>query len=330
MSTIQTAPVTPDLGKAKQEAVAALLRPNSSVLGVGIGTKGVGGEEADSVRVYVLDKDYVTRWGLVPPDFLGVPTHVIQVGRFGRSGGRPMAHKGARSQPGSPIRVSTSASNVNEGQRGTLGAVVADDTGRRYILSCNHILTVNGRVRTDPNAEVVSADFVGSENSLAHPGAFVSLKRDQGNAVDCAIAGVGHRAPVLSAFPDGTLRLNPKGAIDPAPDMNVEKVGAVTGHTKGTIVDVDADLYIDYSFGTYRFDHQTMIDGGYDDLNNAFANAGDSGSIAVDSQTHQPAALIFAASGRFAVACPLRTGSGTGVLDLLELQLKRPLHFVAE
>jgi len=330
MSTIQTAPVTPDVERAKQEAVKTLLRPNSSVLGVGIGTKGVGGEDQDSVRVYVLDRDYVARWGLVPPDFLGVPTHVIQVGRFGRSGGRPIVHKGEASRPGSPIRVSTSASNVNEGQRGTLGAVVADDTGENYILGCNHILTVNGRVRTDPKAHVVSADFVGSENSLAHPTKFVPLKRDEGNSADCAIAAVKRGAPVDSAFPNGTLQLNPKGVIGPAPGMNVEKVGAVTGHTKGTVVDVDADLYIDYSFGTYRFDHQVMIDGGYDDLNNAFANAGDSGSIAVGSETQQPTALIFAASGRFAVACPLRTESGNGVLDLLEGQLKRRLHFVAQ
>jgi hypothetical protein len=86
---------------------------------------------------------------------------------------------------------------------------------------------------------------------------------------------------------------------------NVKKAGAVTGITQGKIVDIDADLYVDYSFGTFRFEHQVIIDGATE--NPPFATAGDSGAIVVDMATKRGTAMILAASGRFAVACPLPT-----------------------
>jgi hypothetical protein len=330
-----------DLLKSKQEAANKLLYPHGTVRGVGIGLKGVGGEKKDCVRIYVSDETYVACAGLVEKDYLGVPTHVIPVGRFGRSGGgqnprkdAPTPQKDSPTRPGSPIRVKTTAPNVNEGERGTLGIVIQDGDYTPYILSCNHLLTVNGRVHVDSEAEVVSAEFVGDEKRLARPREFVFLDRNKPNSADCAVAALNHDAPVLPAFPDGTIRLNPNGAIYAEAGWEVEKVGAVTGHTTGTIVDVDADLFIDYSFGTFRFDHQVMIDGGYDDLqklDKVFATAGDSGSAVLYKM--QPTALIYAASGRFAVACPLRTRhpdrDQDGVLDLLEKQLKKPLTFVA-
>lgn len=317
-----------DFKKAKQEAVQSLLQPNSNVLGIGIGIKGAGGEE-DCLRVYVSDERAAVCQRLIPPDFSGVPTRIAEVGRFGRSGYRPKSPVDLHARLGSPIRVSTTAPNVNEGQRGTLGAVIKDGDGNLYILSCNHVLTVNGRVRTDPDAQVVSAEFVGQENPLGSPGNFVPFRRDQGNSVDCAVAQIADHSSVHPSFLDD-LQMNATAAVYPAGGMDVEKVGAATGPTKGKIIDIDADLYIDYSFGTFRFDHQIMIDGGSDKLEEAFATAGDSGSLVVDSKSKQPTALIYAASGRFAVACPLRTDGRTGVLDQLEGQLKKPLSFVTQ
>ena len=69
------------------------------------------------------------------------------------------------------------------------------------------------------------------------------------------------------------------------------------------MVDVDADLYVTFSFGTFRFENQVMIDGG---ANYVFATVGDSGSIVADTGAKPKArAMIYAASGQFAVACPL-------------------------
>jgi hypothetical protein len=323
-----TPAVTNDVKSAKQNAVETLLRPNANIVGVGIGKKTVDGKLTDCVRVYVvakLDPNNLSPKYFVPPCFLGVPTDVIEVGYFGRRGRapKPIAQTPPSLGPGSRIRVKTDAPNVNEGSTGTLGAVVTDGA-TNYILSCNHILAVNGRV--PKNAEVVSAEFVGNQDTIAAPGPFVPLDPDRANSADCAVAALPKdQTKVHAKFPDG-LAVNPNGPIGPARDRKVAKFGAATFRTDGSVVDVDADLYIDYSFGTFRFEHQVMIDGGTgpDD----FARNGDSGSIVVDTNTGQPTAMIFAASGRFAVACPLTTDSGTGVLDKLREQLKQPLRFV--
>jgi hypothetical protein len=292
-----------DMKPAKEEAVKLLLRPNRNIVGVGIGKKVKDGKATpqDCVRVYVVSKfalNDLTPNSLVPTTFLGVPTDVIEIGRFGRTG-RPQPRKDTTPRPGSAIRVKTLAPNVNEGQTGTLGALVTDGV-RRYILSCNHILAVNGRV--PKGAEVVSADFVGTEDPIAKPGYFIGFDRGSGNSVDCALALLPTGAKVQATFPDG-LALSPDGPADPQSDTKVTKFGAATGRTNGAIVDTDADLYIDYSFGTFRFEHQVIIDSGSDDI--YFAAAGDSGSLVVDTATTRPIALIFGASGRFAVACPL-------------------------
>jgi hypothetical protein len=314
-----------DLQQAKAMAVKFLLRPNRNIVGVGMGKKMVQGAptQQDCVRVYVVSKlcpNNVMPDSLVPLDFLGVPTDVIPVGRFGRTG-RPQPREGTCSQPGSYIRVKTTAPNVNQGQRGTLGAVVTDGT-RRYILSCNHVLAVNGRVPR--GAEVVSAEFVGNQPTIAEAGYFVTLQRGAANSVDCAVALLSANTDVKTAFPGG-FRLTPDVPAEPLTGMAVTKFGAVTGRTSGMIVDTDADLYMDYSFGTFLFEHQVMIDGGNDGGNHGvdFAAAGDSGSLVATTGTMAATsatsatptsatpnsaaatALIFGASGRFAVACPL-------------------------
>ena len=350
MTANENPAVAYDVQTAKQEAVKAWLRPNSNIVGIGIGKKTVEGKPVDCVRFYVvakLDEDKLSPKSKLPsyielpgPDAgnpIRVPTAVIPVGKFGSRGRwpRPQPNSQAPSGPGSRIRVKTSAPNVNEGATGTLGAVVTDDDNK-YILSCNHILAVNGRVPT--NAKVVDAEFVGNEETIAAPGPFVPLKDDPApNLVDCALARLnGTTREMHVAFPDGYV-LSP-GPIKPDRDMKVTKFGATTHRTYGTIVDTDADLYIDYSFGTFRFEHQLMIEGdekpdsqrhggpeslGYAaEADRVFARSGDSGSVVLDTATGRPAALIFAASGRFAVACPLTTERGEGALDLLGQNLK--------
>jgi len=297
---------TVDLKQAKEEAVKLLLRPNSNVVGVGIGKKVKDGKETpeDCVRVYVVSKSCpndLSPNSLVPPTFLDVPSDVIEVGRFGRKGKQSKMPAYTTPQPGSPIRVNTNSPNVNAGVIGTLGAVVTDGKNR-YILSCNHILRRNGRV-LEKEATVVSAVFVGEQEEIATPGQFIDLDHYGGNSVDCALALLQNAEKVQATFPDD-LKLSSSAPITPTPGK-VTKLGAVTGRTYGTIVDIDADLYIDYSFGTFLLEHQVMIDGGSD--TDLFAAAGDSGSIVVDQGKGQATAIIFAASGRFAVACPLET-----------------------
>ena len=113
-------------------------------------------------------------------------------------------------------------------------------------------------------------------------------------SADCALAQLG------SNFrPEGFSEFAP---IDLSINMPVKKDGAITGVTSGVIVDTAADVSVDYSFGTFRFNDQILIGGG----KNEFAWDGDSGSIVTDMQGH-PLAMVFAEAGQYAVACPLST-----------------------
>jgi len=304
-----------DLKKAKQEAVKLLLRPNGNVVGVGIGEKETDGTPTtrECVRIYVVSKLYAEALSLaarVPSSVLGVPTDVIEVERFGRKGRQPKPSRGrtpkseedTRPRPGASIRVKTSAPNVNSGFLGTLGAVVTDGK-HKYILSCNHNMASNGRVPLD--ATIVSAEFVGIEEDLATAPRPVPLAEDSSNFVDCALAELNLDKVQPTIL--GNLALDSDDPIAPTRGMKIVKF-AGNGDVQGTIVDVDADLYVDYSFGTFRLDDQVIIKG--DQIKgdrNDFAVAGDSGTMVIAREKNQATAMIFAASGQFAVACPLST-----------------------
>jgi hypothetical protein len=315
--------LTPDLQKAKQLAVNRLLRPNTfaNVVGVGIGYKTTDGAVTPTqcVRVYVhtkLNPGDITPASLIPPGFQDIPTDVIEVGRFGRVGRvdspRDLTDKDPIT-PGSPIRLQTSAPNVNSGAFGTLGAV-AEAGKDRYILSCNHILNVNSRVPVG-TAIVSAASFgAGTAPVVARSTSyFVKIARDTPNEVDCALARIDKGATVQAIPIVNGKPLFSVGGTYPALMIansvaigaTVAKFGSVTGLTYGTVVDFDADFFVDYSFGTFLFTGQIVIDGNIPGKNNdLFASEGDSGSILVDPSL-QAVGMVFAEAERFVLACPL-------------------------
>jgi hypothetical protein len=290
---------------AKREAAKKLLGPNypNNVIGVGIGNKLTEGKDTGElcVRVYVLSKfeeDKLSPSALVPRAFHDVPTDVIKVGWFGRHGRlKELPTRPPTIGPGSHIRVEANVPNVNSGAFGTLGSVVSDGGGNDYILSCNHILGANGRVPENRNIfsnDKLIGSFGGSQFC-------VELKRGQINYVDCALGRLTNKK-VSFDFP---VEFQPASnqPITPRRGMRVAKAGAISGTTYGTIDDVDAEGYINYEFGTFHLDNQVVIDSGSDDIE--FAVSGDSGSWVVDIDQKAATAMIFAAAGRFAVACPL-------------------------
>jgi hypothetical protein len=337
--------------KAKELASNRLLRPNffGNVAGVGIGEKVTDGDPTGNacVRIYVqskLELDDLTPAYLLPSSFLDIPTDIIEVGRLGLAKVVGQLPEAPTISPGCLIRLQSKQhknANLNSGAVGTLGAIV-DRGGVKYILCCNHILNVNGRVNADlKNVEIVSGDlgFVAGPPTIATPTEyFVPLKRNGKNYVDCALAevdpGLLTQDPKSQA-PGKTQQKTPKGRtpeplkpmlqakfpeigsvnstldVEPFVGQRVRKAGAVTGVTSGVVVDVNADFYIDYGFGTFLFKDQVVIDGkgqgnfkgkDQEQLKDIFATDGDSGAIVVDEENHA-VAMVFAEAGRFAVAC---------------------------
>ncbi len=282
-----------------------------SVVGIGIGKKLVKGDPTDSwcVRIYVERKQELDLLGpasVMPPTIRDVPTDVIEIGGVGRL--RPVGRAPNLSKtpgPGASIGFRDDAANVNQAIAGTLGAVVQDLGGKKYILGSNHILAMNGRVPRDtPIVSPALADvFRRAEASpIAKRDDFIELTRDKPNHVDCALARLNKGADVSARFQE-------IGKLPPAPGQpkvgrEVAKIGRMTGRTAGTIVDVDADFFVDYSFGTFHFVDQVLIEG---KDGKEFAKDGDSGAVVVDVQDRdkQAAAMVFASAGKFTLACPL-------------------------
>jgi hypothetical protein len=276
-------PKTPLL-TAKRQVADHLLRPDSHSNALAIGIKD------EKVRIYV--QSLALGVDRICESFDGVESSVTEIGRFGILNRGPQGPQ--KIGPGLPIRFQTTRPNVNQRAIGTLGAVLRYDD-EYYILSCNHVLAVDGRVPADTpivTVEVRSLEIARFPGN----GYFVPIGGASVSPADCALATV-----TLGALREAFV---PVGKLEPIPDMKVKKYGAITGLTTGTIIDTVVDARVDYSIGTFRFNDHILIAG---DDGKEFAWEGDSGSIVVESKTEQPVAMVFAETGRYAFACPLST-----------------------
>ena len=324
-----TITVRPEIAKSVASAKYLGTPTGANVVGVGVGTKFIAGVDTGipCVKFYVSKKpepDEIPPLTLIPSDILGVATDVIDIGRtFGpRINARRRSNKGSGpAKPGDSIGPQVEvATNFNPSFSGTLGGVLADANGRQYILSANHVLAVNGRVPLSDSKIVTPGPEDGlfaSSRPIARLTNAVRLVYDAYNEVDCAIAEViGEIEPLL---PDNSAI---RGPAEPRIGSVVTKFGKSTLRTEGKIVDVNADILVDYMFGTFKFTGQMLIDGGATD----FAADGDSGALVVDEDTTPPetlgiaedtgqmrsplrsakaVGLLFAPAGRFTAACPI-------------------------
>ncbi|MBI4907414.1 MAG: hypothetical protein HY820_27560 [Acidobacteria bacterium] len=285
-------------------------RMGTNIVGIGIGTKVINEVSGiPCVQVYVsgkLDEENLVPMDRIPPEFLGVPTAVVDIGcAFSPQPRTPLESK--RAEKGRLTLVPYSKvprSSVNPSLKGTVCAMLVDEkTNERYILGCNHTLSANGRLPagtefyrpTDTERKYNIATLVA--------GGVVRLNADGVNLVDCAVAKLSSSAEIGAdlQLPDGDL-LNHDEAFKPARRKTVWKHGGVTGLTEGKIVDLDADIFVEYSFGTFRFAHQILVES--DRKKEPFAVDGDSGAP-VYTKDGTVVGIVFAPAGRLTAVCPI-------------------------
>jgi hypothetical protein len=280
---------------------------------VGIGAKLVGGKarRRQSVRIYVerkLDECLLPEPWRIPRDIGGVPTDVIEVGRFAascdESGG------GANRRERRPVWMGASAGH-DRIMAGTFGAVLRLEggaDGRRFLLSNNHVLANENQLGTGaPIFQPGLEDLDGAAPSqVAALTKFVQLRRTGANKVDCAIAelleGVRARADLI-----GLGGAYDRTAVRARKGMRVVKTGRTTGVTRGIVEDVDCDVTVDFAhLGPIWFEDQVLIaPHGSTDL---FSCEGDSGALIVtDDAKRSPVGLLFASAERtgYSLACHL-------------------------
>ncbi len=88
---------------------------------------------------------------------------------------------------------------------------------------------------------------------------------------------------------------------NPRRGEHVEKAGRTSGYTAGVVKSTDATVQVSYGTFTAEFEDQAIIAG--DPA--PFSLPGDSGSLVVHAQTHEPTALLFAGNDQLTVASPI-------------------------
>jgi hypothetical protein len=212
----------------------------------------------------------------------------------------------------------TQGNQVSDCCGGTLGSLLQDSNGHQYLLSNNHVLARSdqasvGDTIIQPGLIDNNCTPYGDGPGTTPVGSltgWLALSSSATNA-DAAIAQVATSAvdPTGSILElgarqsDGTLGAAPPGVSSTsgkgesaALGLTVAKSGRTTGLTCASISALNLDVNVDYftdcaetkPYLTKTYTNQLAISG------NQFSDAGDSGSLVVDTADAEPVGLFFA------------------------------------
>ena len=264
----------------------------------------------------------------------------------------PTAHQ---AQTATPVSLGSSGGNNNDydtsGNQivdccsGTLGSLIQDTNSHQYLLSNNHVLARSdhasvGDAIIQPglidNNCTPYGDGAGATPVASLTG-WLPLSSSATNA-DAAIAQVNSNAIGASGnilefgarLGDGTLAAAPPGVSSTGGRgeaaslaLTVAKSGRTTGLTCAGIsalaLDVSVDYYLDCAetkpYLTRTYTNQVAISG------NEFIDAGDSGSLVVDTANAEPVGLFFAGGTDVSGVSQGVANPATDVLNELNAQL---------
>jgi hypothetical protein len=219
---------------------------------------------------------------------------------------------------GNAIDYDTQGNQIADCCGGTLGSLIQDNNGRQFLLSNNHVLARSdqagvGDSISQPGLIDNNCTPLGEGPGTTQVGSlagWLALSSKTTNA-DAAIAQVatgavdptGNILELGTRQADGTLSSAPPGVSSTggkgetaALGMMVAKSGRTTGLTCASVSALDLDVNVDYyldcaetkPYLTKTFTNQLGMSG------NQFSDAGDSGSLVVDTGDAEPLGLFFA------------------------------------
>ena len=298
--------IPPKVRKAYRAAVRKFLKPRHpkstsryvsaepthNVIGVGVARKRVGKTDKRKLCVvfYVRKKlplDRCRKRQRLPAVINGVPTDVIEAGT-----------PRLAVRPGGLLVVPEDTMD----NAGTLGAVVEDEDGRRYLLSNNHVLA-------NINQNPIGHPILGSDmqTEIATLSAFVALDLNGPNEVDAALARVNDPSEIRTALRSPTGPLSDSAPTAAILGNDVRKRGAGSGVTTGVIHSPLASKRIEDEQGDSLLILDAIV---IEDSEDPFSVGGDSGSLIVDQETKQAVALLIGRTDPdtdtgFSIGCPI-------------------------
>jgi hypothetical protein len=224
------------------------------------------------------------------------------------------------------LNFGVSGGNVKDVTRrfccsGTLGALLTAANGNQYILSNNHVVGLASKAAVGD--DISQPGLIDSNCNVATVVADFTTAVPLNQNVDAAIAQL--RPGTMSATGNIEDIGTPSSiTVNPAVGMAVIKSGRTTGFTSGTISSINTSVSVRYpkscgaSGGTlFTFTNQVIIG------SSTFSAGGDSGSLILTNNGHNPVALLFAGSSSATIANPINV-----VLARLSESLGSQLAFV--
>ncbi|CAG7839125.1 hypothetical protein CLOHAE12215_00529 [Clostridium haemolyticum] len=242
----------------------------SNVVGVGLGYKIKNGFNTfkKCLSVFVTNKlPYYNIYcnDMIPSYYFGIPTDVVNTGVF---------HLQKLNKKIRPVFGGYDIGPALIRQGGTLGCVVTDNK-YSYMLTCNHIVTFEESLPLNYSITQPSYAYEGKspEDNIATLSKFIPIKystnTEQGiNYVDCAICKMINDSEVSSKI---TFLGNIKGIAKPSLGLYVQKVGATSELTTGTITSIGTTIKFNGLQGESIFLNQITT--------SKMGAPGDSGSI---------------------------------------------------
>ncbi len=295
---------SPPAPHAEFAALAASSAPEDNIVGIGIGQKVRDGKvvSTKAIRFYVehkLPKRAVPKVHMVPSTIDGVPTDVVETGRLFAQA-TPIAQTRLRPAKGG---CSIGFQGVGFVMAGTFGCLVTDGK-TRFILSNNHVIANENALPLGSSIfqpglldnGKVPGDRIATLSKLVK---IDPLPAD--NHVDAAIAALDKPRLASALLLPKVGKLKSSVTIAAAEEMQVHKHGRTTAYTRGSVIDVSADVNVGYDFGVARFVNQIVIIGDA----GSFSASGDSGSLIVDRKSRRATGLLFAGSATHTIANPI-------------------------
>jgi hypothetical protein len=289
---------------AEFAALAASTKPDQNIVGIGIGRKVTDGKvtSAVAVRFYVerkVPKKAVPKGDAVPTKIDGVPTDVVETGRLFAQA-TPIAQTRLRPAKGG---CSIGFKGAGFVMAGTFGCLVTDGK-KRFILSNNHVIADENSLPL--NSPIFQPGLLDNgsvpQDRIARLASMVKiLLLPKSNHVDAAIALLDKNSLASSLILPKVGKLASPVPVPAAEQMRVHKHGRTTGYTRGSVIDIAADVNIQYNFGVARFVDQVVIVGD----TGSFSASGDSGSLIVDRKSRRATGLLFAGSTTHTIANPI-------------------------
>jgi PKD repeat protein len=281
-----------DFGPAIQAAdrfTEALMRI-PGVVGTGVGLNEDG---RPAVKIF-LAHDQVRG---IPTALGDVPAAPVVTGPFELRQDRT-----ARARP-APIGFSVGHPDITAG---TLGARVTDGSNV-YILSNNHVLANSNDADIGDSALQPGSFDGGSDPGDAIGNLYeyyeIVFGSGSANEMDAAIALVDG-ADVSGSTPEtdgyGSPTTNP---VDPSVGMGVQKYGRTTGHTTGTVEEINVTVSVCFAGFIFCTQSATFVNQ-FTITPGDFSDGGDSGSLIVTSG-NDPVGLLFAGSSSRTIANPI-------------------------